>query len=68
MSSPQLKVGARVLYDGDVWSVEGLDGCSVRLRETSGRLALVATRELVGAPDLSLGPGCQEHSLEHSRI
>ena len=54
MSSPKLKVGARVLYDGNVWSVEGLDGCSVRIRETNGQLALVATRELCGAPDFQV--------------
>ncbi len=62
--SRRLEVGQQVLYDGTVYSVEGLEGLTVRLRSSKGRLSVVATRELVGASDFEVldGDEQQDHA------
>lgn len=49
-----LKVGARVLHDGTIYTVVGLEGLAVRLRSATGKTHLFAVRELVGASDFEL--------------
>lgn len=53
-NSPELGVETRVLFDGDVYAVQGFEGPVVRLRATNGKVALVALRELVGATDFEV--------------
>lgn len=47
-------MGQRVLYDGEVYALEGIEGFTVRLRSSKGSLAVLTTRELVGAPDFEV--------------
>ena len=53
-NSPELGVGTRVLFDGDVCVVQGFEGPVVRLRAANGKVALVTLRELVGATDFEV--------------
>ena len=52
-----IRIGTKVVYDGEVHTVAGLEGTTVRLRTPNDGLLLLATRELVGAEDFEVLDG-----------
>lgn len=59
-SSQKLEIGTKVLFDGEVCVVAAFIGSAVRLRTSTGGLALVALDHLVGAPDFEIMNGYVE--------
>ncbi len=52
--SPKIEIGAKLLYDGGIYTVEGLDGSTIRLRSSRGKLMVITVRELVAASDFEV--------------
>ena len=55
MSTATLAVGAKVSYDGQVWSVVDLGGSRATIATAGGRSRSVAIARLLSAPNRLLG-------------
>lgn len=55
MSTATLGVGAKVSYDGEVWSVVELSGARAMLARAGGRTLSVAITRLLSPPNGLLG-------------
>lgn len=60
-----LRIGDRVRFEDDEWSVTGLDGTRVRLADDTGRAQLLLAGHLLGSPGFRLlGAGPAARSLD----
>lgn len=52
--SSKIRIGVKVVYDGEVHTVVGLEGTTVRLRTPKGNVLVMLTRELIGSEEFEV--------------
>ena len=68
LARPVLRVGDRVVFDGDEHQVVGLSGTSVRLRADSGVQQVVLAGHLMAAADFTVLESTRECALGRNRV